>query len=41
VIAPRAFDEAAIKDLTENAPLQAAAAALLTLAHQHRDVLLA
>jgi hypothetical protein len=41
VIAPRAFDEAAIKELTTGAPLQAAAAALLTLAHAHRDVLLA
>ena len=41
VIAPRPFDEAAIKELTTNAPLQAAASALLTLAHAHRDVLLA
>jgi hypothetical protein len=41
VIAPRAFDEAAIKELTTGAPLQAAAAALLTIAHAHRDVLLA
>jgi hypothetical protein len=41
VIAPRAFDEAAIKELTTDVPLQAAAAALLTLAHQHRDALLA
>jgi hypothetical protein len=41
VIAPRVFDEAAIKELTTSAPLQAAAAALLTLAYQHRDVLLA
>ena len=41
VIAPRPFTEAAIKELTRDAPLQAAAAALLTLAHQHRDVLLA
>jgi hypothetical protein len=41
VIAPRPFDAAAIKELTTNAPLQAAAAALLTLAHAHRDVLLA
>jgi hypothetical protein len=41
VIAPRPFDEAAITELTANAPLQAAAAALLTLAHRHRDVLLA
>ena len=40
VIAPRVFDEAAIKELTTSAPLQAAASALLTLAHQHRDVLL-
>ena len=41
VIAPRPFTEAAIKELTANAPLQAAASALLTLAHRHRDVLLA
>ena len=41
VIAPRPFDEAAIKELTTGAPLQAAASALLTLAHAHRDVLLA
>ena len=41
VIAPRVFDEAAIKELTTSAPLQAAASALLTLAYQHRDVLLA
>jgi len=41
VIAPLAFDEAAIKELTTGAPLQAAAAALLTIAHAHRDVLLA
>jgi hypothetical protein len=41
VIAPRQFDEAAIKELTTGAPLQAAASALLTLAHQHRDLLLA
>jgi hypothetical protein len=40
VIAPRAFDDAAIKELTTEAPLQAAAIALLTLAHAHRDVLL-
>ena len=40
VIAPRVFDEAAIKDLIANTPLQAAAAALLTLACQHRDALL-
>jgi hypothetical protein len=40
VIAPRPFTEAAIKELTANAPLQAAASALLTLAHRHRDVLL-
>ena len=41
MIAPRPFDEAAIKELTTDAPLQAAASALLTLAHEHRDVLLA
>jgi hypothetical protein len=41
VIAPRPFDAATIKELTTEAPLQAAAAALLTLAHQHRDALLA
>jgi hypothetical protein len=41
VIAPRVFDEAAIKELTNSVPLQAAASALLTLAYQHRDVLLA
>ena len=41
VIAPRPFDEGAVKELTTRAPLQAAAAALLTLAHEHRDVLLA
>jgi hypothetical protein len=41
VIAPRPFTEAAIKELTTDAPLQAAASALLALAHQHRDVLLA
>jgi hypothetical protein len=41
VIAPRPFDETAIKELTTDAPLQAAASALLTLAHAHRDVLLA
>ena len=40
VIAPRPFDEAAIKELTTNAPLQAAASALLTLAYQHRGMLL-
>jgi hypothetical protein len=41
VIAPRVFDQAAIKELTTSAPLQAAASALLALAYQHRDVLLA
>jgi hypothetical protein len=40
VIAPRPFDEAAVKELLTQAPLQAAGSALLTLAHAHRDVLL-
>jgi hypothetical protein len=41
VIAPRPFDQAAIAVLTTGRPLQAAAAALLTLAWEHRDILLA
>jgi hypothetical protein len=41
VIAPRPFDSATVKELLAEAPLQAAASALLTLAHAHRDVLLA
>ena len=41
VISPRPFDEPTIADLTANTPLQAAAAAVLTLAFEHRDVLLA
>jgi hypothetical protein len=40
VIAPRPFSEAAIKELIADAPLQAAASALLVLAHTHRDALL-
>jgi hypothetical protein len=40
VIGPRPFDQAAVKELLTQAPLQAAASALLTLAHAHRDVLL-
>jgi hypothetical protein len=40
VIRPRPFDEAAITALVTREPLQAAAAALLTLALEHRDVLL-
>jgi|SRR5450756_338633 len=40
VIRPRPFDEATITELTTNTPLQAAAAALLTLAFAHREVLL-
>jgi hypothetical protein len=41
VISPRPFDEPSVKGLLTQAPLQAAASALLTLAHAHRDVLLA
>jgi hypothetical protein len=41
VISPRPFDEASVKELLTQAPLQAAASALLTLAYKHRDVLLA
>ena len=40
VIRPRPFDEPAIIELTTREPVQAAAAALLTLAHEHRDILL-
>jgi hypothetical protein len=40
VISPRPFDEASVKELLAQAPLQAAGSALLTLAHEHRDVLL-
>ncbi len=40
VIQPRPFDELAITELTTREPLQAAATALLTLALEHRDVLL-
>jgi len=40
VIKPRLFDEPSVTELLENAPLQAAAAALLTLALAHRDALL-
>jgi hypothetical protein len=41
VIKPRPFDEPTVTELIANAPLQAAAAALLTLALTHRDTLLA
>jgi hypothetical protein len=41
VLTPRPFDDASVKELLAQAPLQAAASALLTLAHEHRDVLLA
>jgi len=40
VISPRPFDEPTITELTSKVPLQAAAAALLTLAFEHRQVLL-
>lgn len=40
VLTPRPFDDASVKELLAQAPLQAAAAALLTLAHEHRDALL-
>jgi hypothetical protein len=41
VIKPRPFDEPSVTELLAGAPLQAAAAALLTLALVHRDALLA
>ena len=41
VIRPRPFDEPSVTELLAGAPLQAAAAALLTLALTHRDTLLA
>ena len=41
VIRPRPFDEPSVTGLLAGAPLQAAAAALLTLALSHRDTLLA
>jgi hypothetical protein len=41
VLTPRPFDDQSVKELLAQAPLQAAASALLTLAHEHRDVLLA
>jgi hypothetical protein len=41
VIKPRPFDEPSVTGLLKEAPLQAAAAALLTLALSHRDALLA
>ena len=41
VIRPRPFDEPSVTELLAGAPLQAAAAALLTLALKHRDALLA
>jgi hypothetical protein len=40
VIRPRPFDEPSVTELLNDAPLQAAAAALLTLALTHRDALL-
>jgi hypothetical protein len=40
VLSPRPFDEPTVKELLARAPLQAAASALLALAHEHRDVLL-
>jgi hypothetical protein len=40
VIRPRPFDEPSVRRLLANAPLQAAAAALLTLALTHRETLL-
>jgi hypothetical protein len=40
VIRPRLFDEASVTDLLTDAPLQAAAAALLTLALDHRATVL-
>ncbi|MGH3210344.1 MAG: hypothetical protein ACRDNO_21580 [Trebonia sp.] len=41
VIKPRPFDERSVTELIAGTPLQAAAAALLTLALAHRDTLLA
>jgi hypothetical protein len=41
VIKPRPFDAPSVTDLVRDAPLQAAAAALLTLALTHRETLLA
>jgi len=41
VIKPRLFDAPSVTDLVRDAPLQAAAAALLTLALTHRETLLA
>ena len=41
VIRPRPFDSPSVTELLTGAPLQAAAAALLTLALAHRDTLLA
>jgi hypothetical protein len=40
VISPRPFDEPSVRPLLEDAPLQAAGAALLRLAWRHRDTLL-
>lgn len=40
VLPPRAFDEATVAELAAGQPVQAAGAALLTLAIAHRDVLL-
>ena len=41
VISPTPFDEPTVRALLENAPLQAAGAALLSLALAHRALLLA
>ena len=41
VVKPRPFDEPSVTELVREAPLQAAAAALLTLALAHRETLLA
>ncbi len=41
VLKPRPFDEPSVTELIAGTPLQAAAAALLTLALAHRDTLLA
>jgi hypothetical protein len=40
VLTPRPFDDQSVRELLTKAPLQAAASALLTLAHTHRDALL-
>jgi hypothetical protein len=41
VISPRPFDEPTVRALLDGAPLQAAGAALLSLALEYRDLLLA